>query len=330
MIHSVHHCFPHSVVSLRRSYMMHVTVIAFSVVVAGGLTSQNFLGAPRASNSEATSFFLSFDGERIFYRDYSSDNATTLPVVIFISGFGARGGVAPAHIQKFQLAGFRVVSPDLRGQGLSAKPLGLQAWEKDAEARDIAALASHLGLDTYCIAAYSHGSIEALRLSSLDDRLQCLAIGGMGERCTDPNWERPNKWPAMFEQAAHFSLPAVAHDLRVNAWVQRGQACLSREELARIHIPVGLIVGDSDYENGDARVLASMINGCELHRVHGNHESTIVNDSWWSTVVQFLAKHKPIPDQDLRPETYVREVPLKADGTEFKVHRYYQYKATDA
>lgn len=309
---------------------MHAAVLAFCVVVAEGLTSQHFVGvgAPRARVSGATSFFQSFDGERIFYYDYSSDNMTTSPVVFFISGFGGRGGVTPAQVQKFQLAGFRVVSPDLRGQGLSAKPLGLHAWEKDAEARDIAALASHLGLDTYCVAAYSHGSIEALRLSSLDDRLRCLAIGGMGEHCTDPNWERPNRWPAMFEQSALFSSPEVARDLRVNAWVQRGQACLSLEELAGIHIPVGLIVGDSDYENGDASVLASMINGCELHRVHGDHMSTIASDAWWSSVVQFLAEQQPVPDPGLRPETYGREVPLRANSTEIKVHRYYQDNAT--
>lgn len=317
----------HTVVAFRRSCVAYFAILAVSVPLADGLTSQNFVSARTARISESTDYFLSFDGERIFYHDYSNDNNTRSPVVFFISGFGGRGGVAPAHVQKFQQAGFRVVSPDLRGQGSSAKPLGLSAWEKDAEARDIAALASHLGLDAYCVAAYSHGSIEALRLSSLDDRLRCLAIGGMGEHCTDPKWDRPNTWPAMFEQAARFSLPAVAHDLRVNAWVQRGQACLSQEELARMHIPVGLIVGDSDHENGDARVLAGMINGCELQRVPGDHESTIMNDAWWSAVVQFLAQHPPAPVPGLRPAQYGREAPLETDGREIKVHRYYQREA---
>lgn len=289
-----------------------------------GLTSQNFVNAPMVRNSDSTYFFTSFDGERIFYHDYSDANSTRSKVVFFISGFGGSGGVAPAHVKKFQKAGFRVVSPDLRGQGLSAKPLGLRAWEKDAEARDIAALASHLGLDAYCLAAYSHGSIEALRLSSLDDRLRCLAIGGMGEHCTDPKWDRPNTWPAMFEQSARFSPPEVANDLRVNAWVQRGQACLSQEELARIHIPVALIVGDLDHENGDARVLAGMINGCELQRVPGDHEGAIMNDAWWSAVVQFLAQHPPAPVPGLRPAKYGREAPIGTDGKEIKVHRYYQ------
>lgn len=272
--------------------------------------------------NEVGSFFESFDGERIFYLDYSDGN-TALPVVFFISGFGGQGGVDPVNLQRFRDAGFRTISPDLRGQGKSAKPIGIQHWEKDAEARDIAALASHLGLDSYSLVAYSHGSIEALRLASLDDRLRCLVVGGMGDRCTDPHWDRPNQWPGFFELQAYAASPEAARQLRVNAWVQRGQACLSPEELANLRIPLGLIVGDNDFENGDARKLASLINGCELQRTPGDHVSTMLNSAWWSAVAQFLAKHPPEPVPGLQPEKYGREFPIRANGSVIAVHRYY-------
>lgn len=205
----------------------------------------------------------------------------------------APGGLSPEFAEQLWGAGFRVVCPDLRGHGESARPNHLQGWETDTEAHDIAALASHLELDHYSCVAYSHGTIEALRLLSLDDRLLCLVAGGMGHNCTNPTWERPSSWPEKDEGSALESdLKAVSvlrgaglsrdaieealkrrlrsKQLRAMAWVQRGQACLSEEELARVSVPVKLVCGEKDNVNGDSRHLADMIRGCKLELIPGD------------------------------------------------------------
>ena len=60
--------------------------------------------------------------------------------------------------------GFRVIMPDLRAHGQSAKPHDPAAYPPDILAKDDLALIAHLGLEDWDLGGYSLGARTAVRM----------------------------------------------------------------------------------------------------------------------------------------------------------------------
>ena len=60
--------------------------------------------------------------------------------------------------------GYRVILPDLRGHGASARPHDAAAYPPDALADDGLALIEHLGLTGYDLGGYSLGGRTVIRI----------------------------------------------------------------------------------------------------------------------------------------------------------------------
>lgn len=56
---------------------------------------------------------------------------------------------------------FNVINVDLRGNGLSDKPHSLEAYQNNAELKDVKELMKHLGFNKYHVVGYSRGRCEA-------------------------------------------------------------------------------------------------------------------------------------------------------------------------
>ena len=107
--------------------------------------------------------FESFDGLRLSYLDDGDGR-----VVVLLHGFAAdtnvnyvRSGILDLLLDE----GYRVVTLDARGHGLSSKPTDPEAYADDAMKRDVVALFDHLGLDDVLLVGYSMGAHLALRLA---------------------------------------------------------------------------------------------------------------------------------------------------------------------
>jgi pimeloyl-ACP methyl ester carboxylesterase len=81
-------------------------------------------------------------------------------------------------------AGRRLIMPDMRAHGESAKPHEPAAYPPDALVADVQALIAHLGLTGYDLAGYSLGARVAARLMALGARPGRAVLGGTG---LDPN-----------------------------------------------------------------------------------------------------------------------------------------------
>jgi pimeloyl-ACP methyl ester carboxylesterase len=259
------------------------------------------LAAGRADAQRDTTgaFLAAPDGVRVHYTAAGAG-----PAVILVHGFMSDIGSwnrAPLP-ERLRAAGRRVVAVDLRGSGASDKPLALDAYDRDAEARDVMRVATALGLREYCAVGYSRGSIIAARLLVLDERVRCAVLGGMGADFTDPAWPRREAAYRLLaglpvDSAASAPLAGMVRaaeqrglDRRVLALQQRAQPSTSPAELARVRRPVLVISGDADHDNGHADALARLIPGSTLATVPGDHGGAMRSAAFADSVVAFLAR----------------------------------------
>ena len=131
-----------------------------------------------ASTPSETQFFESFDGTRIAWREVGEGR----PVVLIHGYFSdaKTNWIRYGHAAKIAAKGFRVIMPDLRAHGESAKPHGLEAYPADALTRDGHALVAHLGLTDYNLGGYSLGARTTSRMLATGATPRRVIFSGMG------------------------------------------------------------------------------------------------------------------------------------------------------
>ncbi|AHG88117.1 alpha/beta hydrolase fold protein [Gemmatirosa kalamazoonensis] len=270
----------------------------------GALLGATLWAARLPAQSDTTGgLYTAADGARIHYTAAGAG-----PAVVLLHGFlndGTSWRRTPAYARLVD-AGFRVVVVDLRGNGASDKPTAPEAWANDAETRDVVGVAQALGLGEYCVAGYSRGSIVAARLLELDPHVRCAVLGGMGADFTNPAWPR--------RVAAHRALAGLpldsaalapvagmvraadqrGLDRRVLAMQQQAQPSSSRAALGRVRVPVLVISGDADQEDGSPEELARLFPRATLVTVPGDHGATMRSTAFADSVTAFLerARHR--------------------------------------
>jgi len=249
-----------------------------------------------ALNAKAQEYFKTFDHINIAY----SDTGTGLPVIL-IHGFISSGASWNNSIlkQELQKKGFRVIVPDLRGNGESDQPQDAQSYANDAEIKDLRALADHLKLEKYYAVGYSRGAIVLAKLLTSEPRINKAVLGGMGLDFTIADWSRrlmfqkafsgeeePN---AVTEGAIDYA-KSIGADLKILSYLQEFQPVTSKEALQKIRSDVLVIAGDMDKDNGDPKELTQQIPGAILKIVPGSHNETKNTEAFSEEVMSFLMK----------------------------------------
>lgn len=243
---------------------------------------------PRSENAT----FKSFDNQTIAYLDEG-----TGPPVLLLHGFINDGSAWNRAELKTQLliAGYRVVIPDMRGNGNSAKPQNDEAYADNAEVKDLRALADHLKLETYAAVGYSRGAIVLAELLTQDDRISSAVIGGMGLDFTNPEWPRRLMFAEAFagkttpetEGAVDYA-KSVKADLRALHLLQKHQPATPPAALRKVDIPILVIAGNEDHDNGDPGALERLFPNGKLAIVPGDHNNTYKSQVFAVAVMAFI------------------------------------------
>ncbi|HEV8271699.1 MAG TPA: alpha/beta hydrolase [Chitinophagaceae bacterium] len=237
-------------------------------------------------------YFKSFDSTKIYYEVRGTGDA-----VVLVHGFIVNGqSWKRTELYKNLLEeGYKVIILDQRGNGFSDKPHTPEAYENDAEAKDIMALMKKLKIKKYSAVGYSRGSIIVSRLLVLDKRIKKAVMGGMGAEFTNPEWPRR----IMFYKAlSGESVPELAAmvenvkkqglDQQALAYLQKAQPSTSKEALAKIKQPVLIICGDKDSDNGSAKELADLFKHPVYRVTPGDHGSASRTKEFSKEVISFL------------------------------------------
>ncbi len=238
-------------------------------------------------------YFISFDGTRIHYEVKGKGEA-----VILVHGFIVHGESwkTTQLYQDLIRKGFKVITLDMRGNGKSEKPHSAEAYQNDAEAKDIMELATFLKVKKYSAVGYSRGSIITARLLILDSRVTHAVLGGMGADFTNPDWPRRimfynalmDEPVPELEDMIKYVKASTWLDQRALAMLQKEQPSTSKQEFLKIKKPVLVLCGDKDEDNGSSESLSKLIPGAIYKRVPGDHNNASKTTEFSSAVLSFI------------------------------------------
>lgn len=239
------------------------------------------------------SSFTSFDGTVISYLDHGEGEP-----VILLHGFinKAESWSGTALNGQLRAQGYRVIIPDLRGNGESGKPQTDEAYADNAEVKDLRLLLDHLGVDRIMAVGYSRGSIVLARWLTDEPRISRAIIGGMGLGFTDPDWDRRRAFAAAFggddltdlTRGAVEYAQSIGADLRSLHLQQKHQPVTTPDELRSIEIPIVVIVGKEDKDNGDPGRLEELFPHGKLNIIPGDHNTTYRTEVFGAAAMAFL------------------------------------------
>jgi pimeloyl-ACP methyl ester carboxylesterase len=208
----------------------------------------------------------------------------------------AQGGFAERIVGR----GYRVILPDLRGHGDSAKPHEAAAYPPDALADDGLALIEHLGLTDYDLGGYSLGGRIVIRLLARGATPGRAIVGGQGLEAVIHTVGRGGHFrrvltnfgtfePGTSERATEDWVTSSGGDPVALVRVLDTFADTTMEELARITIPVLVLTGADDGHNDTAAALASALPNGRYVMLPGNHFTAAIGSEFEAAVGSFLA-----------------------------------------
>lgn len=246
---------------------------------------------------EASFTLEAADGTRIAWCERGDGR----PLVLIHGYFSdaATNWVRYGHAVVLADAGFRVIMPDLRAHGQSGKPHDASFYPSDILADDMLALIGHLGLKDFDLGGYSLGGRTTARLLARGMRPGKAIISGMGLTGLTQTQGRGAFFANVLDNLG-------THEKYSAAWM--AEAFLNQsggdpkalrrildtfvdtslEELARFDLPIGVICGDEDRDNGSAQELAAALPQGTLITIPGTHMSAVTKPDLGIAIRDFL------------------------------------------
>lgn len=264
------------------------------------MTPVGFVGSAGAGTMSAVDVqhFKGRDGAQLAYRELGSGR----PVVL-IHGFFSNSVV---NWIKYGTArtladrGFRVVMPDLRAHGESAKPHDPAAYHPDILAEDGEALVQHLGLTDYDLGGYSLGARTVARMLVRGARPRRAIIAGMGlDGILHPRRNREHFVEVLSSTStfAHGTpefmtqafLRTTGGDAKALIHLVDTQVDSGLDELAAIPVPTAVILGTED-DNGPGPGLADALGEGYFLPIPGSHMSAVTRPELGEAIASFLTE----------------------------------------
>ena len=243
-------------------------------------------------------FFNSFDGERIAWREIGEGR----PVVLIHGYFSdARTNwIRYGHAAAIAAEGFRVIMPDLRAHGDSARPHDPAAYPPDALACDNLALVAHLGLTDYDLGGYSLGARTTSRMLASGATPRRVVFSGMGLDGLVNAERRAGHFRNILTRLGEHSrgspewmaeafLKTTGGDPVALLGVIDTFVGTPREQVAGFDRPTLVVNGVDDDDNGSAADLAALLPDATYVEVPGNHMSAVTKPELGAAIAAFLA-----------------------------------------
>jgi pimeloyl-ACP methyl ester carboxylesterase len=242
--------------------------------------------------------FRSFDGTELAWTEMGEGRPLVLIHGYFSNAFV--NWIRYGHAAAIAAAGFRVIMPDLRAHGESAKPHDAASYPPDVLMRDGVALLEHLGLSDYDLGGYSLGGRTVARMLANGAAPRRVVISGMGLQGLTDTQGRGTYFRKVLTNLGSFEKGSREWMTEAFLKTTRGdpQALLRildtfvdtpRETIAGFAWPTAVISGVEDEDNGPAAELAEVLPDATLIEIPGNHMSAVMRPELGEAIRDFLA-----------------------------------------
>ncbi|MGH3377824.1 MAG: alpha/beta fold hydrolase [Actinoallomurus sp.] len=238
------------------------------------------------------------DGVRLTYREVGEGR----PLVL-LPGFSVETTLWLHHGQADRIAahGHRVIMPDFRGLGRSAKPREAAAYPLDVLADDGFALLDHLGLDDYDLGGYSLGGRIVVRMLTRGATPGRAVVAGQGLRQVLGAEGGAGSFmrrvlaglgtfePGSPEERAEQWLRANDADPAALLHVLNSVVATPVEAVGRIQVPTLVVMGADDERAASTDQLVAALPRGTRAFVPGDHGTAASSPELATAIVDFLA-----------------------------------------
>ncbi len=253
----------------------------------------------RLASSPTRHAFVARDGVELALHELGEG-----PAVVLLHGLFSDADtnwIRFGHAAEIAGRGFRVIMPDLRAHGISAKPHDAASYPPDILAQDGLALIAHLGLADYDLGGYSLGARTAVRMVVKGAAPRRLIVAGMGLDGLTSTGARGEHFKDILnglgthergspEWLAEAFLKTTGGDPDALLPLLDSFVDTSKAALRAIAIPTLVLSGAEDRDNGSPEALADLLPRAEYAEVPGNHMSAVTKPELGRALGDFLAR----------------------------------------
>ena len=203
------------------------------------------------------------------------------------------------HAAKLAALGRRVIMPDLRAHGQSARPHDPANYPDGILGRDLAELIAHLGLTDYDLGGFSLGARTVVQGVGEGLRPARAVIAGMGLEGLTGWLARKHFFVdaiANYETASRGDRHWMAIQFMKTMKVDRLAASLLLPTFTDAHpewleaftMPTLVLCGTEDHDNGSAPDLAAALPNARLAAVPGTHMSSVTRPEFGDALAAFF------------------------------------------
>ncbi|MBS3962322.1 MAG: alpha/beta fold hydrolase [Sandarakinorhabdus sp.] len=249
--------------------------------------------------------FSSFDGTRIHVTEMGAAGNAGKPPVLLLHGLFSNADTNWIRYGTARLlaeAGYRLIMPDFRGHGQSDAPERREAWPADVLAMDVEALVNHLKLgDDFVLGGYSLGARTVVRLLVRGMQPKGAILAGMGLMGIVGGAERGQWFIRMIEgrggwergtdeHAAESFMKASVKNPDCIVHLLTGQQSTPQHALAGLNLPVLVVCGANDRDNGSAPELAAALPRAKYAEIPGNHMGSVTRPELGKAMLNWLSE----------------------------------------
>lgn len=244
-------------------------------------------------------FWSASDGVKLAYRDTGEGR----PVVLLHGLFSdaQMNWIRFGHADRIASEGFRVIMPDLRAHGRSAKPTDPESYPNGILARDVRELVAHLGLSSFDLGGFSLGARTTIEAVGTGLKPGKAVLGGMGLEGLQ-HWARRKRFFLeaidQFETGARGDPHWLAIQFMKTMTVNREAAALllnsftdcDEHWLDAFTMPTLIVLGSEDDDNGSGKALAEALPDASYSEIPGTHMSSVTRPEFGDAIARFLAE----------------------------------------
>lgn len=242
-----------------------------------------------------------FDGAALAIHEMG--DAGAWPVLLLHGLFSSAevNWIKYGHAACLVEAGFRVIMPDLRAHGQSSAPHEVSAYPRNVLLKDARAVIEGLNLQDYDLCGFSLGARTSAGLLAEGLRPRRAILAGMGLEGLG-GWEGRRQFfldaidnrETVTRDDPHFMAVMFMKTMKIDPVAARlllvAGIDVDLGALAAVQIPIGVVCGGEDQDNGSAPKLARQLAHGRYIEVPGTHMSCIARPELGQAIRGFLCE----------------------------------------